>query len=157
MPAVVELRGMKELQAKLNKLDNVGNTLRLPMVQSAEQVRSYTAQYPQATSANRAHGTVPDRYYQRGTGSVYVGKSGVRVVKRSEMLNRSWSIRYGFSSKEAQATIGTRASYAKWVHDERKQARIHAMRGWRTAQNVFKVLSGQITRRFDAAIEAALK
>jgi phage gpG-like protein len=166
-----DVSGIGGIQAKLDRLANVGNVLRQAITNGASDVRRVVSTYPSATEANEPPNPPPGTYYKRGTGSIYVyagakvrtrkgkkrvAKGGERVVKPSEMLNRRWSTQYTFTANEATAVIGNSASYAPFVHDETKQARFHGARGWQTAQGVVRQLGPRIVKDVSAAIEAEL-
>lgn len=170
MPLVVEIRGARELQAKLNKLADIGATLKPALVQSAQEVLQTLKTYPPASEANLPPSPPPGYYYERGKGQWYVyagakvhggkkkvSRGGRRLIKPSQMLNRSWSVVYSFSASQAEATIGTRVTYAKYVHHRDYQPAYHARRGWQTVQDVAERLGPAIAKRVDAAIEAALR
>lgn len=171
--ATVTINGLDPLLAKLRRLENIGETLRAPLVQSAEDVRAGVAKYPPQSEANVPKREPGGRWYERGKGTHYITKGrkqrgkrrtqnlslpgGVeRVYKTSEMLGRSWSIRYKFTTGTASATIGSRASYVRYVNDAEKQAGFHARRGWVTAQAVLKREEPAIVGRLEAAIDAEL-
>jgi hypothetical protein len=154
----VEVTGIAALQADLNRLSNVGAVIGPALKRGGNDILDWVSLYPPATQANTPSGTPPESWYERGRGSMYVSKAGVvKVVKSSEMLNRSWSTRYSMTPQEAMVTIGTRASYARFVHHAPKQARFHAARGWRTIQAAIKKFEARIVEQCRQAIAAALR
>ena len=101
--------------------------------------------YPPAPPSSQP----PAPYYKRGTGYMYAG-GGTRGD--SEDLGKSWYVEsQGFSTK-----IGTKVSYAKWVHGE-EQARWMGPIGWRKLLDVAKEKSGKITKVYQAWINRLIK
>ena len=77
--------------------------------------------YPPAPPSSQP----PAPYYKRGTGYMYAG-GGTRGD--SEDMGKKWVVESrGFSTK-----IGNTASYAKWIHDDKKQVAAMRRIGWRT-------------------------
>jgi len=153
---IVEVTGIRELQAQLDKLSNVGAVVGPALLKSGYELRDWVKEYPAATEANSPKR--PGRWYERGRGSMYARRDGsVRVVKASEMLNRRWAMTHTFTPQAAEVRIGNSASYARYVHDEEKQARFHTSRGWRTAQTAIKKFEAGIVRRISEAIDKITK
>lgn len=153
----IEIEGLKALQEKLNRVENVGATLRTPFTQTAADVQTYMKEYPPQSEAN-----VPrpgHTHYQRGYGSIYVRKrdGGRTGRKTSQMLNRSWSMRSQYSATSATVTIGARATYAKFVHWLPSQAGFHRRRNWRTVQAAARKFGPELVKRVEAALKAALE
>ena len=138
--------------AKLQHVANVGEAMKPAIVRAADRVRAEVSEYPPATAANMPR--PGHTHYVRGTGPVYVRKTDGKhtVRKTSQMLNRKWSTRYRFTEAEAEAVIGNSATYARYVHDSRKQARFHAARGWRTVQGTLTKLRDKIRDDFEQAV-----
>jgi hypothetical protein len=158
---------------KLQKLSNMGEALRGGMVAAADRVRAEVSLYPPTSEAN-----VPKpghTHYVRGYGPVYVrvgasvstyqnkaGRTAYKVTggakgrKTSQMLNRKWSTKYRFTASEAEAIIGNSATYAPYVHDDRKQASFHKVRGWRTAQGALLKFKEAIRNDFEQSVRAWL-
>lgn len=148
---------MAAVQAKLNRLKSLGTVIKPAIVRGASRLMAWAKAYPPASNANRPSGTPPERWYERGRGMIYASKSGVvKLVKPSQMLNRSWSVAYTFGPSIAQAVIGTRGvTYARYVHDEGKQARFHGRRGWRTVQAAVQQFGAEIVADVARTIDAA--
>ena len=143
------------LQAKLNRLANIGQTLKIPLNNGAAKIYTFMRTYPPQSEANapKAHG----RWYKRGTGTMYARKDGGITVRRtSQMLNRRWSMRRTFTNTLAEVVIGNSASYVRFVHDARKQARFHGRRGWRTAQDAVARFGPEIRADIERAIAAEI-
>lgn len=153
----VEVTGLRELQAKLNRLQDVGATLQTPFVQSAADIMTTMKEYPPASEANRPSLVRP--WYERGYGTRRVRMRDGAIVgrKTSQMLNRSWSIRSRFEPREAEVIIGTRVTYARYVHDAAKQARFHKARGWLTVQTVAERYRAKVMERVEQAVNNALR
>ena len=148
--------GLPELQAQLDKLDDVGKTIGPALLASGNELRTWIAKYPPTTEANAPK--APGRWYERGKGSMYARRDGtVRMVKKSELLNRRWSTKHGFSKAEAWVRIGNSASYSRFVHDKEYQPEFHARRGWRTAQAGIEQFRARIVARVEAAIKAIVR
>jgi hypothetical protein len=152
----VEIQGADVIVRGLDKLSNFGQAMKPAIVRSADLVRAEVSQYAPSTSANLP--VAGRTFYLRGTGPVYVRKTDGQhtVRKTSQMLNRKWSTKYRFTSNDAEAIIGNNATYAPYVHDERKQARFHKARGWRTAQATVTKYRDRIRGFFEQAVRDAL-
>jgi hypothetical protein len=169
------LGGMASLQAKIDRLQNVGATLLPAVTAGAGLIRSGLQTYPPSSPANQPPNPPPGSYYKRGTGTIYVHagkkvsvskrgvryirsmKSGVTVYKTSRDLQHSWSTRYTSTPNLARAEIGTFAEYAPLVHDAVHQASFHKRRGWPTVQALFQRYGNRILADMGRAIERALK
>lgn len=152
----VTVDGIEALQAKLNRVANVGATLRTPFAQTAADIKTHMKEYPPSTEANMPR--PGHTYYKRGYGPIYVRvrDGGVTGRKTSQLLNKSWSTSSQFTANTAKVTIGSRATYARYVHWGPKQARFHKARGWRTVQDAAKKYAAVLVKRATAAIDAAL-
>ena len=153
---IIEITGLREVEGALARLNNIGTICGPALVAGAAELQTWVKEYPPKTEANRprTHGG----WYERGRGSMYANKAGaVRVVKSSQMLNRSWSMRHTFTPDSAEVVIGTRATYAPFVHDESRQARFHKARGWRTVQEGILKFQDNIVRRIEQAVLRAAK
>lgn len=152
----IDVSGIEELQAKLNRLQNVGAALRQPFIQTASDIQTYMKEYPPLSAAN-----VPrpgHTHYERGYGSKYTRVNGSWTGRKtSQMLNRSWSRRSTFTEHSAKIIIGTRVTYARFVHDKLKQARFHKARKWRTVQDAVEKYRTVLIQRVSAAIDRALR
>jgi hypothetical protein len=157
MPSItIEVEGIKALEAKLNKLRDVGAAVGPAFLTSGYEVRDWVKQYPPSGIANAPK--APGRWYERGYGSKYARRDGtVTGRKTSEMLNRSWSMTHTTTAHGVEVRIGNRASYARYVHDEERQAGFHAARGWRTAQAAIRKFESVIVKRISDAIDRAMR
>jgi len=186
MTVSVEWHGLEQLQAKLKRLENIGETLGPTLIAGAAELRTWLVEYPPATSANQPPNPPPGTYYKRGTGSIYVhsgaklhsrtikqkdkwghtikilgkqtyyAKGSTTVRATSQHLNRSWSQKQTVNKRQAQVVISTRATYAPYLHDKTKQARFHGARGWRTVQAAFQMFGPKIVARIKAELDRVL-
>jgi len=101
--------------------------------------------YPPMTAANKP----PTPYYIRGRGT---------QLKRGNLGN---SERYGtqFYVRHTgwQTEVGNRASYAKYLADENKQATAMANKGWRKLIDVAREKTNRIGRIYGAWVERTLR
>lgn len=154
----VEIRGLEELQAKLDRLSDVGAAIGPALIRTGNEIRTHARRYPPATEANRPSGERPDSWYVRGTGGHYLTAKGeLHVSKTSQKMSQRWSMTSHVTTREASVRIGNSASYVRYVHDEQRQARFHRARGWRTVQQMIKEFGPKAIKRISAAIEAALR
>lgn len=143
----IEVRGLKELEAKMKKL---GKDLNSYMTQAALQASKDTLKtvglqkYPPGTLANQP----PVPYYVRGRGMQY--KYG--NDNKSERLGTQWHI----DKDKGGAHVYNRVSYAQYVHGE-NQASHMAPKGWRKLKEVFAERHEKIRMVFDAWVKKALK
>jgi hypothetical protein len=154
----VEIKGAEVIIRSLERVNaNMGEAMKPAIVRAADTVRQYVSEYPPATAANLP--SPGHTHYERGMGSVYVRKTDGKhtVRKTSEMLNRKWSTKYRFTATEAEAIVGNSASYAPYVHDDRKQAAFHARRNWRTVQQAITVNRDKIRQFFEQAVRDAVQ
>ena len=131
----IEIRGMKELQAALARFpQKVKQCMQDAGREAAEELLDNKGlrDYPGLTSAN----TPPAPYYIRGEGMVY--KSGPRGG--SENLGTQWDV----DAQDFKTTVKNNASYAKWVHGDKSQARVMAAIGWRKLFETAKERAGSM-------------
>jgi len=122
---------------------------------SGYELRDWVKTYPPAGPGNVPRS--PGRWYERGRGSMYANSAGsVKVIKASEMLNRRWAEQHSFTPQMAEVKIGNSASYARRVHDETVQERVHKRHGWRTAQDAIRKFEPAIIKRISEAIDRAI-
>lgn len=111
----------------------VNRIVRQALRGAVELLRGNIAEYPAATAANAPPGINGYSWYERGFGTKTV--TG-RKYPTSEMLGRSWTTKVsGVGPWEGR--VGTTASYAPFVQDKDKQARVHRGR-WTTVQDSLK-------------------
>ncbi len=147
-PFRIEIKGLNELKRKLAAAPGEFHQVLSQAGQEAgERILDTEGlrHYPPETEANQP----PTPYYIRGRGTQYKSR------------NRGNSERYGtqfYVRADALHTkIGNRASYARWLTDEKLQARIPASRGWRKLIDVARENRKLIVRIYEAWIKYALR
>ena len=121
----------------------------------AEQVRHELTPYPPATIAN-SPSNPNRRWYERGYGPRWLIVGGaVHGRKTSQMLNRSWGV---IPVGTVGHRLGTRVTYAPFLHSAKRQARWAGARGWVTDDAAIRkvVSSGAVQRIVMQAIMGAL-
>ena len=101
--------------------------------------------YPSATSANRP----PTPYYIRGQGTQYADRND----GRSERYGTQWNTRV----QPMRVTLGNRASYAPYLTDEQRQAKVMKVIGWRTLIGVIREKMAMIKGVYNAWIGKAIR
>lgn len=97
----------------------------------AEEMRKVMAVYPNF---------IPDKspgktYYARGSGTVYVKKSGGTTrYGNSEMLGRRWEV----IPSKGNVILRNKASYSAYVHHSDYQNRLHYKRGWANEEDALR-------------------
>jgi hypothetical protein len=146
----IEIVGLDKLLAAFDKFPNkVKTTLARAGMEAARKAVLPTKglqKYP----APPASSTPPAPYYKRGVGYMYAdgGTKG-----NSERLGTQWYVK----SSGYQTKIGNRASYARWVHDEKDQATAMATIGWRKLFDVAKEKKAQITKIYQTWVNKTLR
>jgi hypothetical protein len=141
MPYTIRIEGLDRALALLNP--QIEPALQAATKAIALEVQNVIAPYPPATAANDSGQA---RWYERGFGSRWRRKDGsIGGSKTSEMLNRSWAIR---AVGRWGASVGSRASYAPFVHSKDRQARALQRIGWKTDEAaISQVLASGVVRR----------
>lgn len=144
----IEVKGIDKLLANLESLE--GDIIRYLGEAGREAGKHIISQkglrnYPAATEANQP----PTPYYKRGVGMQYNNS------------NNGKSERYGtkFYVKQQgyETHIGNSASYARYLTDEKKQARRMATIGWRKMIDVAMDQSVKIKQIFQGWIDKLIK
>lgn len=147
-PLNIEIRGLKELQAKMKKLGlKLSDYMANAAVEASKELIAVEGlqKYPPATAANFA----PVPYYIRGVGMQYSANSN---DGKSEKLGSRFVVKkigYG-------AVIGNTASYAPYVIGANQARRMETI-GWK---NILKWAASQVNnikRTFDGWVNKALK
>lgn len=128
----VRVTGIEELIAKIKRL--AGSDVLKPLIKAAAlHIEGVIRKYPPTTIANS-----PDNprgmWYQRGYGSKWHTKDGVRGSATSQQLGNQWGIDY--QNGGLGAIIGNAVTYAPYVHDPEEQTSFHGAHGWKTTQTV---------------------
>lgn len=143
----VEIRGLKELDARLKKLGvSLNKYASQGMVQASKDVLKTQGlqKYPPITEANQP----PTPWYLRGVGMQYKNRND----GKSERYGTQWhteKVSWG-------AKVGNRASYAPYLAGD-EQARAMGVIGWRKLKDVVKERTPKIKSTLDAWIKKAMK
>jgi hypothetical protein len=152
------LGGIDRLQTKLDRLQNIGGTLALPIRDGCMAISSDLRKYPPISEANLPPRPPPGRFYIRGVGGFYLRKNGtLQRTSPSQRLGVSWSTTFTNRPDLARGVIATGVTYAPYVHDAQTQASFHKRRGWPTVQALFQKHGPRILAAMSRAIEAALR
>jgi hypothetical protein len=144
----IEVKGIKELQAALKRFPlMVKQYMEDAGREAAEDLLDNKGlrDYPGETSANKP----PAPYYVRGEGMVY--KSGPRGG--SENLGTQWDV----DAQGFKTTVKNNASYAKWVHGDKSQARVMAAIGWRKLFETAKERAGSMSVIYNRWVNKLLR
>ena len=143
----IEIKGMKELKAALDKFpQQVKKYMAAAGTEASEEILETQGlrKYPPATAANAP----PTPYYIRGRGT----QTGSGNTGTSERLGTQWTV----SAKDFETTISNRASYARWVVGE-TQASFMAPKGWRKLLEVAKEKQAAITVIYNRWVDKLLR
>jgi len=127
-PIEIEIVGLDRIMTAFDQFPKqVARNFSMAAHEAGNEILDTTGlrDYPNETAANQT----PTPYYIRGRGMQYA----TRNDGRSENLGKQFYIRREGST----ATIGNRASYAKWVIGQ-TQAGHMAAKGWRKMAEVAK-------------------
>lgn len=143
----IEVKGLKEIDAKLNKLGkSLNKYAQQGMIQASKDILKTEGlqKYPPTTDANRP----PTPWYLRGVGTQYKNRND----GRSERYGTQWhtdKVSWG-------AKVGNRASYAIYVGGDKQPGHM-AAKGWRKLVDVVKEKQPKIKSALDAWIKKAMK
>jgi len=144
----IEMRGLKEIDAKLKKLGrSLSSYMSQAMVQAGKTIimTEGLKKYPPAGPGSNP----PPPYYKRGYGTI--NKSGAGRAT-SENLGSKWYVdKVPFGAK-----VGNRASYAKWVSGE-NQAHFMPPLGWKKLSEVAKDSIDKVKKTLSAWLDKAKK
>ncbi len=121
----IEVRGLKELEAKLGKLAAF-TAMVAPMTKATALVQHDMAVYPPAPE-----------------GSTY---------RRTGTLGRRWTSRVESLASNVTGVVGNVTVYAPYVQDAEKQAKVHQGR-WQTGQAVLEKSRAKIMDFFTREID----
>lgn len=153
----IRMTGMERLQAKLERVQNLGAVLARPIRDGIMLLSTDLRRYPPISEANLPPSPPPGHFYTRGVGYFYLRKNGTpRRVTPSQRLGVSWSARYTNTPTLARGELTTGVTYAPFVHDRDRQARIHAKRGWLTVQALFAKHGPRIVDNMAGAVRQVL-
>ena len=152
--ATETIKGMRKLTRKLDTLAKLKGAKR-GLRSGGVHVEGKISKYPPSTTAN-SPGNPTGRWYERSYGPRWLRKrkGGVGGRKTSERLDAKWST----VSRNSGLTqvIGNNASYAQFVHDSEKQAKIHGDRGWKTDEQVLAEEGDQVLEFIQREVEREL-
>lgn len=143
----IEVKGADKLVANLEKFEKeIRAGMQAAGEEAATEIITTTGlqKYPPATEANRP----PTPYYIRNIGTQLKSKN----LGNSENYGKQFYIKRGKTT-----IIGNRASYAKWLTDEKLQAEASAKHGWRKIVEVAKEKLEIITKIYDRWIEKMIR
>lgn len=147
--ATVQVRGLKEVMAKLEKAGGPG-VMKKPMTKAVAHLHDVIAKYPPASAANSpANGY---SWYQRGYGTKT--RTGLSYAT-SETLGRRWTHEVSADGKRGE--VGNNASYGPYVQSEERQASFHRARGWKTDVKVADEEARKVVGFFDTAYRDLLE
>ena len=152
----IQIEGIDAVVDKLNTIEQLRG-FQAALTQVGQHVRDKIKTYPQSTDANSPRDFVPggkNTWYQRGYGPKWVRKDGtVGGRKTTEFLKQSW----GVQATNTQVVIGTKVTYAPYVHDEETQADFHKRRGWKTVQTIAKEEEPAVRAFVESYLEKLMK
>lgn len=156
------VQGAKQLErAFADAPRRIMRGLRAMMGGAVELIRSGVADYPPETAGNKPRAFTSggqNTWYQRGFGSKWARKDGsVGEAETSEVLGASWKTEVRGFAAGVRGVVGTKASYAPLVQDEKRQAAAHKRHKWPTIQSVFKDKKQEIVRLFDTVIARIIR
>lgn len=151
MPDFISLKivGLGKLIAKFDKWPREirKNMERAGKDAANEILRTEGVQrYPPETTANRP----PAPFYIRGRGTQYA--SG-RNTGTSENLGKKWVT----EARGYNTRLSNIASYAKWLHSDKLQARAMGRIGWRKIFKVAREKLPQITKIFQGWVDFTIR
>ena len=139
-PFEIKIEGADKIIAALNKFPvEIKRNFELAGQEAATEIimTEGLKVYPPKTAANAP----PTPYYIRGTGMQYKSRNN---GKSEDYKNQFYA-----KSVTGGTLIGNRASYAKYLADENKQAQAMARIGWRKLIDVAREKLGKITTIFN--------
>ena len=152
MSAKIRIKGMKELMAKIDTLEQMEG-VRRAMRAAGVHVKGKASEYAPSSEANQPN---QRRWYERGYGSRWLRADGsVGGLQTSETLGKRWTNRE--RNRGLTQVIGNNASYGPYVQDADFQAAFHKRRGWKTTQTVVKEESDRVTKFLVDAIDDILE
>ena len=129
-----------------------------PPVTEANQPRTFNSAYSlsgarSSIKTRRTFARAANRWYQRGYGTKWARKDGsIGGRMTSEKLGSQWAQRVNQTPRGIEGIVGNRASYARAVQDEERQASFHKARGWPTVQGTLRRREGQIMNHFEKVL-----
>ncbi len=157
-----KVQGAKQLERAFAEAPaRIMRGLKAMMGGATELIRSGVADYPPETAGNKPRAFTSggqNIWYERGFGSRWARKDGSAGERQtSETLGRSWTTEVRGFAAGVRGIVGTRASYAPLVQDEKQQTAVHKRHKWPTIQSVFKEKRREIIKLFDSVIARIIR
>lgn len=157
-----KVQGAKQLERAFTEAPaRIMRGLKAMMGGATELLRDALVDYPPETAGNRPRtfkSGAQNIWYERGFGSKWARKDGsVGTAETSEELNRSWTTEARGFAAGVRGIVGTKASYAPLVQDQKQQTTTHERHKWPTVQGVLEEKARQIIRLFDGAIARIIR
>jgi hypothetical protein len=151
--ATIEIEGLDELIRKLDDLKQL-RKVHAGLKGAALHVKGKIAKYPRESKANFPAGP-GSSWYERNKGSWYwrVRDNVKKQYGNSEMLGKSWAIKYNQSKFEA--IVGNDTSYGPFVQGA-EQASFHKRRKWKTVDTVAKEETKRVQEYVFEAVRRAI-
>ena len=149
MASNVTIKGLDKLQKKLG---GVNAAIVRGIKAGTLHIKGKIAKYPPSTIANSP--SMP-RWYERGYGSKWRTKAGIRGRKSSENLGRKWTVSYENGGMTGR--VGNNVSYGPYVQGPEQQAHAMWVIGWKTTDDVadeeIDTVLDFINKQVDKALE----
>lgn len=126
MNITIDLKGQKELMAKLKRLENPSNAIYRGVDNFITDEKGAIEKYAPLSQANRKPGINGYSWYVRADGTQTI--TGKRYENSDDMINK-WDYKITRVSGGVRATIKNTAKYSGFVIGK-KQAWFHKKRGW---------------------------
>ena len=164
----ITITGVDKVLQKLGKIEGP-KVLLMPMEASVIELETFMKWYPPEIDSIQGPAMIPILSFRTKGGklvrmrankvsgkNIAWGKAASLNYKRTGKLGQRWGNKVKLTSDGVEGTVTNNLSYAPYVQSDKLQARIHQGR-WRTDVQAIEQLRGAIVRRFEAAIEAALR
>src|SRR3990167_2110207 len=146
MPATIEIeiKGLEELQARLNAGENaIMPELYRGMNKATQLVKRDAEKYPPLSEANAP----PPPFYIRGVGTQY--RNG-RNRGESQHMNDNWYAQVQLAGKDVSGiVVNALTTYAPWLHGLTRQLDLSRARGWRNVTVIAESNAKRVTDIFD--------
>lgn len=150
MMATVQIRGLDELSAKLEKIIPA---VKRGVAAGTVHIKGKIATYPRSTKANDPS---QPRWYERGWGPKWHVKGGSwHGVHSSETLGRKWTSR--LDNNGLTGVVGNNVSYGPYVQGEDEQADALKRIGWKTTSDIAEAEKDTVTNFIKAEIDTELR
>jgi len=148
----IEIRGSKQLQAKLKRLQNPSKAIARGMDDYMADVKKEVVEYPPESEANIPPGPNGYSWYKRRYGTVT--RTGLKWKTSQDMRNR-WSFKTVPQASKVRATISNSASYSPFVVGDR-QVSFHKRRGWKVAFETIDRTKGDALKLIEKQVDREL-